>query len=471
MSRLVRLVTGFVVTVVRSASYLSTVRQRWASYTACLVMGDDATLPGGPSAAVASPSPEAVRRSFRLEVARGLPAGTIEAFGSTFLLLIALRHFHLSTGWKASIGAAQQIGLLLAPMALTRATKRGWSASKGISRMLAVGSLGALAPLLWPHPTVFVFGCLVAFATSGAQWALLQTIYTDQFPAERRGRMISITIAAKFAFSGLVAIGVGRLLGRDASTWKWAQLLLLVSLLGSSAFLHSLGGNALTPHVDNVVGVRERPWARRWALLRTDRTLRLTLTSWMFMGFANLMMIPLRIEFLANARYGIDASSSTIGLLTITIPAVLRLTLAPFYGWVFDRMPFFVARILVNVGFALSILAFFSGKEMVGLVAGAVFFGIAAAGGDVMWALWTTRLAPPEHVSDYSALHTFSTGLRGVIAPFVGLWLLDHDWSPQAVGIGCAAMIAIGSLILIPDLRAERARLAHGNSPATVGLS
>lgn len=426
------------------------------------------TPPGLPQAA---PSAAAVRRSFRLEIARGLPAGTIEAFGSTFLLLIALRHFHLSTGWKASIGAAQQIGLLLAPVALTRATKRGWSASTGIARMFAVGSLGALAPLLWPHPTVFVFGCLLAFTTSGAQWALLQTIYTDQFPAERRGRMISITIAAKFACSGLVALGVGRLLGRDASTWKWAQLLLLVSLLGSSACLRALGGNALRPHVDNIAGKRERPWARRWALLGTDRTLRLTLISWMFMGFANLMMIPLRIEFLANGRYGIDASSSTIGLLTITIPAVLRLTLAPVYGWVFDHMPFFVARILVNVGFALSILAFFSGKAMVGLVAGAVFFGIAAAGGDVMWALWTSRLAPPEHVADYSALHAFSTGLRGVIAPFVGLWLLDHGWSPQTVGFGCAVLIAIGSLILIPDLRAERARLALATSPATVGLS
>ena len=414
--------------------------------------------------------PEDVKRSFRIEVARGLPAGTIEAFGSTFLLLIALRHFHLSTGWKASIGAAQQIGLLLAPVTLTWATKWGWSASKGISRMLLLGSLGALAPLLWPHPTVFVLGCLVAFTTSGAQWALLQTIYTDQFPAARRGRMLSLAIAAKFACSGLVAIGVGHLLGQDASTWKWAQLLLLVSVLGSSGCIRALGGSALQPHVDTIPGVRERPWARRWELLKSDRTLRLTLSSWMFMGFANLMMIPLRVEFLANPRYGIDASSSTIGLLTITIPAVLRLLLAPLYGWVFDHLPFFVARILVNVGFAVSIIAFFSGKAMIGLVIGAVVFGIAAAGGDVMWALWTSRLAPPEHVADYSALHTFSTGIRGVIAPFVGLWLLDNDFSPRIVGSGCAALIVIGSLILIPDLRAERARLALAGSPATVGL-
>ncbi len=392
---------------------------------------------------------------------RGLPAGTAEAFGSTFLLLIAIRHFDLSTGWKASIGAAQQIGLLLAPAALTRAARRQMSASDAISRLLAAGSLGALAPLLWPHPTVFIIGCLVAFTSIGAQWALLQTIYTDQFPAARRGRMLSITIAARYACSGLVAIGVGRLLGRDASTWKWAQLMLLASVVGSAICIRALGGEVLRPHSELLEGERERPWVRRWALLKTDRTLRLTLSSWMFMGFANLMMIPIRVEFLGNPRYGIDASGSKIGLLTITIPALLRLLLAPAYGWVFDHLPFFVARILVNMGFALSILAFFSGTAMTGLVVGAVVFGIAAAGGDVMWALWTSRLAPPEHLADYSALHTFSTGLRGVVAPFVGLWLLDQNVTPQVVGFGCAALIVIGSLILIPDLRAERARLAQ----------
>jgi MFS family permease len=397
---------------------------------------------------------------------RALPAGTIEAFGSTFLLLIALRHFDLSTGWKGAIGAAQQIGLLVAPAAITWAGRRGFTAGQAITRLLAIGAFGALAPLLHPTPLTFVFGCLVAFTATGAQWGLLQTIYADRFPAERRGRMVSITIAAKFAFSGVIAYGVGRLLGKDASTWKWAQAMLLASVVASALCFRLIGGPQLEP-VPLVDGAqRERPWVRRWALLRTDRTLRATLTSWMFMGFANLMMIPLRVEFLANPRYGIDAPSATIGVLTITIPAVMRLVLAPVYGWVFDHLPFFVARILVNVGFALSIVVFFAGKTMAGLVAGAVVFGISAAGGDVMWSLWTSRLAPPEHVADYSALHTFTTGIRGVIAPFVGLWLLAHDASPRAVGVGCALLILVGSLILIPDLRAERSRLAHARGLA-----
>jgi hypothetical protein len=406
------------------------------------------------------PSPEVVTRAFNLELLRALPAGTIEAFGSTFLLLIALRHFQLSTNWKASIGAAQQIGLLVAPVILTRATRRGMLASDAISRLIVIGSVGALVPLVWPNKYVFVIGCLIAFTAVGSQWALLQAIYAEQFPAARRGRLLSVTIGAKTACSGLVAYGVGRLLGKDAATWKWAQLMLLVALWGSATCIRSLHGGMLRLGTEVKEGERERPWVRRWELLKTDRTLRLTLTSWMLMGFANLMMIPLRIEFLANQRYGINASSAKVAVLTISIPAVLRVILTPIYGWVFDHLPFFVCRILVNLGFAVSILTFFSGGSDLGLFVGSVVFGIAAAGGDVMWSLWTLRLAAPQHVADYTALHTFTTGLRGAVAPFAGLWLLDQNFSPQAVGVACAALIVLGSLILIPDLRAERATLA-----------
>ena len=183
------------------------------SYTVRLVADGGSRVTAAPS----EPSAEAVRRSFRIELLRAFPAGTIEAFGSTFLLLIALRHFDLSTGWKAMIVAGAQVGLLFAPVALTHATRRGMSPGDAGARMLVIGSVGVIAPLLWPHPAVFVIGCLVALTSTGAQWALLQTIYTNQFPAERRGRLLSLTIAAKFACSGLVAIGVGRLLGRDAA--------------------------------------------------------------------------------------------------------------------------------------------------------------------------------------------------------------------------------------------------------------
>lgn len=395
------------------------------------------------------------RRAFHLELMRAAPSGTIEAFATTFLLLIALRHFGVPTGWKAAIAAAGNAGLLAAPAALSWAARRGIPANVAISRLFAFGAVAAVAPLVFPTSAVFVVASLVAFGCNGSHWGLIQTIYASAFPATRRGQLLSVTIGVKFATAALVGVGLGKVLGRDAEQWWWAQVLLLVCFVSSAVLVRRLPAAA----VAEPAGADVHPWHRRMELLRSDRTLRNTLTSWMLMGFANLMMIPLRVEFLANERYGVNATAAKVGLLTVTIPAVLKVALAPVFGWVFDHLPFFVVRIMVNVGFAASIIAFFSGDSTFGLVLGAVIFGVAAAGGDVLWSLWTIRLAAPEHMADYAALHTFTTGIRGVAAPFVGLWLLDHDFGPRSVGTVCAVLILAASAVLIPDMRAERARL------------
>ena len=41
---------------------------------------------------------------------------------------------------------------------------------------------------------------------------------------------------------------------------------------------------------------------------RSDRVFRQTLISWMFLGFATLMVGPLRVEYLANPTHGPDPS-------------------------------------------------------------------------------------------------------------------------------------------------------------------
>ena len=41
------------------------------------------------------------------------------------------------------------------------------------------------------------------------------------------------------------------------------------------------------------------------------------------------------------------------------------------------------------------------------------------------WSLWVTKFAPPGKVPDYMAVHTFFTGLRGLLAPVTAFTLLD----------------------------------------------
>ena len=173
------------------------------------------------------------------------------------------------------------------------------------------------------------------------------------------------------------------------------------------------------------------------------------------MGFANLMMNPLRVEYLANPKYALALTVSAIALLTGVIPNLVRLVLSPVWGWLFDHMNFFVLRITLNLGFALGILAFFTSHSPAGLVMGAVIYGISNAGGDVAWSLWVTKFAPPDRVADYMAVHTFFTGVRGVIAPIVAFQLALE--LPMAVlGFISSTLIVAATLLLVPEIKMGR---------------
>jgi MFS family permease len=175
----------------------------------------------------------------------------------------------------------------------------------------------------------------------------------------------------------------------------------------------------------------------------------------MLMGFANLMMLPLRVEYLANPKYHAGQVAMSVGMvafLTGVIPNLARLVLSPVWGYLFDHMNFFALRVTLNCGFATGILAFFLSDSFWGFVAGAIVFGISNAGGDVAWSLWVTKFAPPDRVADYMSAHTFLTGVRGVLAPLCGFYLVKL-WPLGALAAVSSALIAAATLLLVPEIK------------------
>jgi MFS family permease len=143
--------------------------------------------------------------------------------------------------------------------------------------------------------------------------------------------------------------------------------------------------------------------------------------------------------------------------LTGVVPNVARLLMNPFWGWVFDRANFFVLRIVLNVGFALGIFIFFTGQTAVAFVCGALIHGMANGGGDVAWGLWVTKFAPPNRVADYMSVHTFFTGIRGVLAPVIAFHVIGVIAVPMLAVISCT-LIVVASLLLMPVVKQGRDR-------------
>ena len=386
---------------------------------------------------------ERERATFRLERVRALAGGVLETAQVTFLLLIATRWFQASPGEKGLLQGASSAGLLLTPLLVSWAAALGMHAERAAAWLFAMGAAGVLMAALVPALPVFLGGAGLGFLCVAATAPFVASIYSQNYRAGRRGDLFSRNIVVRIVTSVAFAWIAGRVLEADPAHFRW-----ILGVYAAALILNAW----CAWHLPTVPLVRTegRNPLRAFRWVREDRLFRLTLISWMLMGFGNLVMFPLRVEYLANERYGLHLAATDIALFTTIIPNAARLLFTRVWGRLFDRMNFFTLRILLNTGFMLGILSFFTGGGPAGLWAGALLFGVANAGADLAWSLWVTKVAPPERVTDYMAVHTFLTGARGLVAPFAAFYCAAHFGVGPTAG-GAALLILAASLMLIRE--------------------
>jgi MFS family permease len=417
--------------------------------------------------------------TYRYDRLRSISGGVIDSAASTFLLLIAVTVFNAGPTAKALIAAGSNIGMLLSLWVVPFAEWLSWPVMRTASLMMLAGCAAMLVAAAVPVLPIFVLASVVAMSAASGIIPLLTTVYQDNYPARERGYYVSRTLVIRVAAAAVFAEVAGRLLTANIDAFRLVLVAFALAFAFASFCLRRIPSKTLQ-HRPNAIDARAAPssadplpvdslavvpstadqnklhivWSAFQSMrhLKTDRVLRWTLASWMLMGFANLMMWPLRVEYLANPAYGLNLNAQQIALFTITLPAIARLFVTPAWGRLFDRMNFFALRIILNVGFALGIAAFFTGDSALGLALGAIIFGVSNAGGEIAWSLWVTKIAPEERVAEYMSVHTFFTGVRGVIAPIISFQLIAHV-SIDAVAMLCVALILLASLILAPEVR------------------
>jgi MFS family permease len=386
--------------------------------------------------------------TYRYERWRALSSGIIESAGSTFLLTIAVRAYHSGPIWKAAIAGGSSLGLLLTPAVVSFVTRRAALPSLAAAQLFFIGgSLFAAAAIaaLGGWLAVYAIASMLAMAAAAAAIPLFTHIYEENYPEAERGRLFSRTVMIRIATTALFSEGVGAALSERFDLYS--------ALVLSFGVAMAFGGFCLARIPSRPIHDEggAHPF-RAMRFVRHDAIFRRTLICWMLMGFGNLMMLPLRVEYLANPRYGLHLTVGTIALLTGVVPNIARLIMSPVWGWLFDRMNFFALRVTLNFGFAVGILTFFVSNSFTGMIVGAVIFGISNAGGDVAWSLWVTKFAPPGRVADYMSVHTFFTGVRGVLAPLFAFTFVTR-LSLGIMAAVSAALIVGASLLLVPEIK------------------
>lgn len=386
--------------------------------------------------------------TFRYEMMRSVAQGTLETAAHTFLLLIAVRWFEAGANAKALVAASGSFGLLISPVVVSRVEHIGCRVSKAAATILAMGAVSLVVMALFPSLPVYVLGSIVAMASSSASIPLMTQIYQENYPGKERGRRFSRTVIIRIMSAAVFSYLAGKMLDADIERFR----LLLIIFAGAFAF-SSFCVSRIPSQPLHVSGGTHP--LRALKFVKTDPLFRLTLIAWMFMGFGNLMMFPMRVDYLANPDYQLGLEVGTVALIVGVVPNVARLITSAMWGWLFDHMNFFVLRVILNIGFAIGIGVYFHSSTVPGLVIGAILFGVSHAGGDVAWSLWVTKFAPPERVADYMSTHTFFTGVRGALGPIVGFSLVSSMGLPK-LSLLSIAFIAISIVLLVKEIPAGR---------------
>jgi hypothetical protein len=389
-------------------------------------------------------------RTFQLEMRRAITAGVLETASATFLLLIAVQHFQTGATAKALLVTGGPLGLLLSPLAVSLTRKMRWKAATGAAAASWLGCAAFLLATIFSDLRVFVPACMIGVMSLSVGIPMLTQIYQENYPSSERGDLFSKAVMVRVLSAALFAWLGGHWLDAHMDGYRLLMLAFSIAAGMGAWWIGKCPSTVLQAAVSSnpLHGMRH---------IRTDKLFRWLLASWMLMGFGNLLMLPLRVEFLANPRYGIELSPPMIALLVTMIPSLTNLVFARFWGRLFDRINFFLLRIVLNAFFVAAILSFFMYGGMTGFVLGGFFFGMATSGGNVAWSLWVTKVAKPEFVADYMGVHSFLTGVRGLLAPLLGFYLID--WiKMSSLAWWSLGAIALASLMLVPEAKTLRRR-------------
>jgi len=391
------------------------------------------------------------KTTYKYDLWRGFFEGVMSSGIQTFALFIAIRYYNAGEGIKSLIAAGPFIGMVLS-LPLVH-----YTAGKGLKKSWCSAVPSALASVCliigaWvPSLEFYALMITVSYIFRSAAIPYLTSIYSDNYPHHKRGASLSKPLLLTVAISALFGLAGSLILEINIVYFNWVFTVVGVCALAKAWAISSMPSKVIekTSH--------SHPFGN-FKYTITDREFGYVLLTWFIMGFANLWVLPLRVDYIASTTYGIEASPVIVALIITVIPETIRFLFIPFWARLFDRMNFIVLRMILNVLFGIGIALFFISKNLLVIGTGSALIGLAFAGGSIAWALWVTKYAPLGKVSAYMSVHVCLTGIRGTIGPIIGYWAAAQVGATMTGWISCGLMI-LATVMLLPEIKHGRKKM------------
>lgn len=362
-----------------------------------------------------------------------------------FVGVIADKTFHVHPAALALISAAPMFGNLSSVFWARFAEGR-----RKVPLLVAMNSLLVVlvaSVALVPEGALGGWLLIAALVASrlvlGGTVTVRSVVWTVNYPTEVRARVTSrLTVISNLVLMSTALAG-GLILDRHPDAFRWiyagAAILILpgvfafsrVKLLGEETRGSlAIGSESRAEDAGPLAALR---------ILRKDPTFARYLAWQFLLGVSNMMTEPIALYVVSRQLAASYATS--IALLTVVPMALGAITLPLWAGYI-DRVHiaefrsrhswlWVISQALTAVGAIRGSLAW--------IAAGRVVLGVAQGGGILAWQLGHNDFAHPERAGLYMGLHATLTGLRGAIAPFVGM----------ALFVGVAGWGGIGGWVLV----------------------
>lgn len=377
--------------------------------------------------------PPPIERSFRAEKAAeiALPAALVLLEGGV-VGVIAAKIYQVSPFVLALVSAAPMFANLSSFFWSRLAAGRSKVATANTLQALIIGCVIAVA--LVPSGNL---GAAVLVSSMIASRILLagvvtvrSVIWSLNYARHQRARATSQLQMINAVMTVAISSAIGPLLDAFPESLGW--------IYWSGALIGGLG--LLLFAQVRVVGetrqrVRERLERRNptaalgfLQILREDRLFRWYQLNMFGAGFSN-MLIEAPLIFVVTRQ--MEASYTLSIMVIMVIPFAISLISMPIWAAYLDRVHVAQFRSRQSVLWILAQMLTMIGamlESVTWLVIARTIMGVARGGGILAWQLGHNDFARTDQLGAYMGLHVTLTGLRGAIAPFLGI-LLYAGWT------------------------------------------
>ena len=417
-----------------------------------------------------------IRSAFTFPIAAALAEGT-------FASVIAAKYFGAGVLLLAVISAAPMFGNILALFWAELAERRPKVRFVNLLQLGVVATVAAVGltyflPTLGGEPVwwggwVFAGLIVVARVLASGIVTLRSTIWRYNYPRQSRAQIVSrITVVYNLILGSMTFAGAMLLDAFPASYALMYPLLAAVSLIGVHNYSkirvrgegarlrqQRLGDGDATadgPRLDY-----ERPSAlasfgtrlrTSFAVLGEDETFRKYQWLQFALGASFMLMFPSLIHMVSKEMTDPATQYALAVLVLHLIPMLTGVVAIQLWAPVFDRMPLLKFRsvhsTLVVVTHATTLTAALT--DQLWLVGVATFLiGTCMGGGQLAWQLGQHAFAPAERSGAYMGVHVMLTGLRGMLAPFLGVGVYHLLGQTLTVnGVSGGRFVFAGSVLL-----------------------